>query len=84
MSLVKQKDELVGLLNSIKGETTLLVEKQKKLIDLSMAIKESLDYYSYHQKSQFNYACEISSRQLFEDNLQSTLSTIMDAIEFFQ
>jgi hypothetical protein len=72
------------MLSSIQGETTDLVEKQKKLINLSIAVKESLDYYNYHQKNNFNFACEISSRQLFEDSLQSTLSTIMDAIEFFE
>lgn len=43
-----------------------------------------MDYYTYHQKHQFNFACEISSRQLFETTLQPTLSTIMDAIEFFE
>ncbi len=68
------------MLNSIKGETNQLIEKQRKLIDLSMALKESLDYYTYHSKSQVNYACEVSSRQLFQDNLQSSLSTVMDAI----
>ncbi len=71
------------MLESIKGETGQLVDKQRKLIDLSMAIKESLDYYTDHSKTQFNYACEISSRQLFQDNLQPTLSTVMDAIDFF-
>jgi len=50
---------------------------------MSMAVKEALDYYTYYSKNQFNYACEIASRQLFEDNLQPTLSTVMDAIEFF-
>ena len=50
---------------------------------MSMAVKEALDYYTYYSKNHFNYACEIASRQLFEDNLQPTLSTVMDAIEFF-
>ena len=46
----------------MKGETSELVSKQKKLIDLSMKMKESLDYYSYHSKFSFDYACEIASR----------------------
>lgn len=49
-----------------------------------MTLKESLDYYNYHEKHHLNYACEISSRQLFENKLQSSLSTIMDGIDFFQ
>jgi hypothetical protein len=46
----------------MKGETAELVTKQTKMIDLSMGLKLSLDYYSYHEKYQFDYPCEVSCR----------------------
>ena len=46
----------------MKGDTSEIVEKQKKLIDLSMKMKESLDYYSYPTKFSFDYPCEIGCR----------------------
>ena len=59
---MEDKDKLIELLNSMKGATSELVDKQKKMIDLSMKMKESMDYYTYHTKNQFDYPCEISCR----------------------
>jgi len=59
---MEDKDRLVELLDGMKGATSELVEKQKKMINLSMKMKESLDYYSYHNKYTFDYPCEISCR----------------------
>lgn len=73
-SLMDDKDRLIQLLKNMKGETSQLVEKQKKMINLSMKMKESLDYYSYHNKFNFDYPCEISCREMYENILQQTLS----------
>lgn len=48
-----------------------------------MKMKETLDYYAYHDKFKFDFACEVSSREIFEDSLQPILSEIMDGIDFF-
>jgi hypothetical protein len=61
-SLMEDKERLVELLNGMKGATSELVEKQKKMINLSMKMKESLDYYSYHSKFTFDYPCEVACR----------------------
>lgn len=61
-SLMEDKDRLIGLIKGMKGETSEIVEKQKKLIDLSMKMKETLDYYNYHTKFNFDYPCEIGCR----------------------
>jgi len=84
MNLMQDKDRLIDLIKGMKGETSELVEKQKKLIDLSMKMKESLDYYSYHSKFSFDYPCEVACREMFENVLQQTLSEIMDGIQYFQ
>ena len=62
---MQDKDKLIELIKGMKGDTSEIVEKQKKLIDLSMKMKESLDYYSYHTKFSFDYPCEIGCRQMF-------------------
>lgn len=49
-----------------------------------MKMKESLDYYSYHSKFNFEYSCEIACREMFENNLQQTLSELTDGIQYFQ
>lgn len=67
----------------MKGETSEIVNRQKKMIDLSMAIKESLDYYSYHEKFVFDFPCEVQFRHMFEDILQPTLSELSDGMQFF-
>lgn len=54
------------------------------MINLSMKMKESLDYYSYHSKFNFDYPCEISCREMYENILQQTLSELTDGIQFFQ
>jgi hypothetical protein len=54
------------------------------MIDLSMKMKQSLDYYSYHDKFVFDYPCEISCREMFENSLQPTLSELTDGIQYFQ
>ncbi len=54
---MQDKDKLIDLIKGMKGDTSELVEKQKKLIDLSMKMKESLDYYSYNSKFNFDYSC---------------------------
>lgn len=59
---MEDKDKLIDLLKTMKGSTSELVEKQKKMINLSMKMKESLDYYSYHSKFSFDYPCEVSCR----------------------
>jgi hypothetical protein len=46
----------------MNGSTSELVEKQKKMIDLSMKMKESLDYYSYNDKFKFDFPCEVACR----------------------
>ena len=56
------KDRLIELIKGIKGSTSELVEKQKKMIDLSMKMKESLDYYTYHNKFSFDFPCEVGCR----------------------
>ena len=62
---MQDKDKLIELIKGMKGDTSEIVEKQKKLIDLSMKMKESLDYYSYPTKFSFDYPCEIGCRQMF-------------------
>lgn len=54
------------------------------MIDLSIKMKQSFDYYSYHDKFAFDYPCEVSCRQMFENSLQPTLSELTDGIQFFQ
>lgn len=71
---MEDKERLIELLKTMKGATSELVEKQKKMIDLSMKLKESLDYYSYHGKFVFDYPCEVSCREMYENILQQTLS----------
>lgn len=80
---MEDKDKLVGLLKSMKGSTSDLVDRQKKMINLSMKTKESLDYYSYHNKFTFDFPCEVSCREMFENILQQTLSELTDGIQFF-
>jgi len=47
-------------------------------------MKQSLDYYKYHDKFAFDYPCEVSCREMFENLLQSTLSELTDGIQYFQ
>ena len=49
-----------------------------------MKMKESLDYYTYHSKFSFDYPCEISCREMYENILQQTLSELTDGIMYFQ
>lgn len=62
---MEDKNKLIDLIQGMKGSTSQLVYKQKRMIDLSMKMKESLDYYNYHDKFKFDYACDISSREMF-------------------
>lgn len=50
------------------------------MIDLSIKMKQSFDYYSYHEKFSFDYPCEIGCREMFENLLQPTLSELTDGI----
>ena len=40
----------MDLIEALNRDTTDLITKQKNYINLSMAVKESLDYYSYLDK----------------------------------
>lgn len=71
------------MLARVKGETLGLVNRQKALIDFSYTLKDSLDYYLYHQKNHFDFPSDVASRHVFEDALQPTLSTVMDGLDFF-
>ena len=62
---MKEKEELIGLIERMKGATSELVDRQKHMIDLSMKMKQCLDYYSYHEKLRFDYPCEVAARELF-------------------
>jgi hypothetical protein len=54
------------------------------MIDLSMKMKQCLDYYSYHDKLRFDYPCEVAARELFENTLQPLLSELTDGMQYFQ
>jgi hypothetical protein len=54
------------------------------MIDLSIKMKQTLDYYSYHEKFSFDYPCEINCREMFENTIQTILSELTDGIQFFQ
>ena len=82
--LIEEKDQLVDLIDKMKGSTSELVDKQKKMIDLSIKMKQSLDYYSYHERFSFDYPCEINRREMFENIMQPTLSELTDGIQYFQ
>ena len=82
--LMEDKNRLIEMIEGMKGSTSELVTKQKKMIDLSMKMKQSLDYYTYHDKFNFDYPCEISCREMFENILQPTLSEITDGMQYFQ
>ena len=56
---------MIGLIERMKGATSELVDRQKHMIDLSMKMKQCLDYYSYHEKLRFDYPCEVAARELF-------------------
>lgn len=81
--LIEQRTQLLDTLESINKDTSELIQKQKLYIDLANAVKENLDYYLYMDKFQFNFTHEPASREMFEDQLQPTLSMLTDAIQFF-
>ena len=48
--MLNKKDDLLNVISEINSETSNLVQKQKKYIDLSVGVKEALDYYLYMDK----------------------------------
>jgi glycerol-3-phosphate cytidylyltransferase-like family protein len=55
--LQKQRMDLIETVKNIHKDTSELIEKQKKYIDLSNSVKEALDYYTLLDKFEFNYVC---------------------------
>jgi hypothetical protein len=58
----------------MQGDSAQVLEKQNKLVDLSVQIQENLDYYNYLNKFKFDFQCELGQRELFEDQLQVILT----------
>ncbi len=48
--LRKQRDDLLQLIQVIHKDTSELIQKQKKYIDLANSVKEALDYYTLMDK----------------------------------
>ena len=51
--MIQNKNKLMEKLEEINKQSCELVEKQKKYIDMSLGVKEALDYYLYMDKFQF-------------------------------
>lgn len=67
---------LAQAVQKIQGDAAGVLEKQHRLVDLSVNLQETLDYYNYINKFRFEFPCELAQRELFEDQLQVVLSQL--------
>ncbi len=68
----------------MQGYSAAVLDQQNRLVELSVQLQEQLDYYNYLNKFRFDFSCELTQRELYEDQLQVLLSELTEGAIFFE